>query len=53
MRSTFSGLKDDPSDITNDSTNVRTPIRLMQPYGLAYAYGDHARNPKRLRTINA
>ena len=37
----FSGLKDDPSDITNDSTNVRTPIRLMQPYGLAYAYGDH------------
>ena len=35
----FSGLKDDPSDITNDSTNVRTPIRLMQPYGLAYAYG--------------
>ena len=37
----FSGLKDDPSDITNDSTNVRTSIRLMQPYGLAYAYGDH------------
>ena len=28
----FAGLKDDPSDPTNDSTNVRTTIRLMQPY---------------------
>ena len=25
----------------NDSTNVKTTIRLMQPYGLAYAYVDH------------
>ena len=32
----FSGLKDDISDPSNDST-----IRLMQPYGLAYAYVDH------------
>lgn len=37
----FAGLKDDPSDPTNDSTNVRTSIRLMQPYGAAYAYTDH------------
>ena len=37
----FSGLKDDETDPTNDSTNVRTTIRLMQPYGLAYAYVDH------------
>lgn len=37
----FSGLKDDETDPINDSTNVRTTIRLMQPYGLAYAYVDH------------
>ena len=37
----FSGLKNDPTDPNNDSTNVKTTIRLMQPYGLAYAYGDH------------
>ena len=37
----LSGLKDDPSDPTNDSTNVRTSIRLMQPYGAAYAASDH------------
>lgn len=37
----FSGLKNDPTDPNNDSTNVRTTIRLMQPYGLAYAYVDH------------
>ena len=24
-----------------DSTNVRTAVRLMQPYGAAYAYTDH------------
>ena len=35
----FSGLKDDIS--SNDSTNIKTTIRLMQPYGLAYAYVDH------------
>ena len=35
------GLTDDPSDVKNDSTNVRTPIRLMQPFGAAYAAGDH------------
>ena len=37
----FSGLKDDISDPSNDSTNIKTTIRLMQPYGLAYAYVDH------------
>ena len=37
----FAGLKNDPTDPNNDSTNVRTTIRLMQPYGLAYAYVDH------------
>ena len=37
----FAGLKDDPTDPTNDSTNVRTTIRLMQPFGAAYAYTDH------------
>ena len=37
----FAGLKDDPTDPTNDSTNVRTSIRLMQPFGAAYAYTDH------------
>ena len=37
----FSGLKNDPTDPNNDSTNVKTTIRLMQPYGLAYAYVDH------------
>ena len=37
----FAGLKDDPSDPTNDSTNVRTTIRLMQPYGAAYAAYGH------------
>ena len=37
----FAGLKDDKSDPTNDSTNVRTTVRLMQPYGAAYAAGDH------------
>ena len=37
----FSGLKDDISDQSNDSTNIKTTIRLMQPYGLAYAYVDH------------
>ena len=37
----FAGLKDDTSDPDNDSTNVRTAVRLMQPYGAAYAYTDH------------
>ena len=37
----FAGLKDDPSDPTNDSTNIRATIRLMQPFGAAYAYTDH------------
>ena len=37
----FAGLKDDTSDPNNDSTNVRTAVRLMQPYGAAYAYTDH------------
>ncbi|RDY27320.1 DUF5011 domain-containing protein [Romboutsia weinsteinii] len=37
----FAGLKDDLSDPTNDSTNVRTAVRLMQPFGAAYAAGDH------------
>ena len=37
----FAGLRDDKSDPTNDSTNVRTTVRLMQPYGAAYAAGDH------------
>ena len=32
---------DDISDQDNDSTNVRTAVRLMQPYGAAYAYTDH------------
>lgn len=35
------GLSDDQSDVKNDSTNVRTPIRLMQPFGAAYAASDH------------
>lgn len=37
----FAGLKDDLNNTTNDSTNVRTAIRLMQPYGAAYAGSDH------------
>lgn len=37
----LSGLTDDPSDIKNDSTNIRTPIRLMQPFGSAYVASDH------------
>ncbi|WP_294393069.1 NPCBM/NEW2 domain-containing protein [uncultured Clostridium sp.] len=37
----FAGLKDDESDPNNDSTNIRTTIRLMQPFGAAYAYTDH------------
>ncbi|WP_195987623.1 discoidin domain-containing protein [Clostridium sp. D53t1_180928_C8] len=37
----FAGLKDDPSDPANDSTNIRATMRLMQPFGSAYAAGDH------------
>ena len=37
----YTGLSDNPSDVKNDSTNIRTTIRLMQPFGSAYAASDH------------
>ena len=47
----FAGLKDDKSDPTNDSTNVRTTVRLMQPYGAAYAAGDHVGIQRHIQEI--
>lgn len=37
----FAGLSDNVEDIKNDSTNIRTAVRLMQPFGSAYAASDH------------
>lgn len=37
----FTGLSDNSENINNDSTNIRTTIRLMQPFGSAYATSDH------------
>ena len=47
----FAGLKDDESDPTNDSTNIRGTIRLMQPYGSAYAAGDHVGIQRHIQEI--
>ncbi|MGL5330120.1 MAG: NPCBM/NEW2 domain-containing protein [Peptostreptococcaceae bacterium] len=37
----FAGLEDNSENIKHDSTNLRTPVRIMQPFGAAYAAGDH------------
>lgn len=37
----FAGLEDNPETPNHDSTNLRTAIRVMQPFGAAYAAGDH------------
>lgn len=37
----FAGLEDNPEVKEHDSTNLRTTIRVMQPFGGAYAAGDH------------
>ncbi len=34
-----------------DSTNVRTTVRLMQPYGAAYAAGDHVGIQRHIQEI--
>ena len=47
----FAGLKDDESDPINDSTNIRGTIRLMQPYGAAYAAGDHVGIQRHIQEI--
>ncbi|WP_018592446.1 NPCBM/NEW2 domain-containing protein [Terrisporobacter glycolicus] len=47
----FAGLKDDESDPTNDATNIRAAIRLMQPYGGAYAASDHVGVQRHIQEI--
>ncbi|WP_330615547.1 NPCBM/NEW2 domain-containing protein [Romboutsia sp. 1001713B170131_170501_G6] len=37
----YAGLEDNPETPRHDSTGIRTAIRVMQPYGGAYAAGDH------------
>ena len=37
----LAGLSDDSEDIRHNSTNIRTTIRLMQPFGAAYAASNH------------
>lgn len=37
----FAGLEENSKDSKQDSTGIRTDIRVMQPYGGAYAAGDH------------
>ncbi|MEG2868713.1 MAG: NPCBM/NEW2 domain-containing protein [Terrisporobacter sp.] len=37
----FAGLEENSKDPKHDSTGIRTDIRVMQPYGGAYAAGDH------------
>ena len=37
----FAGLEDNPEVKEHDSTNLRTTIRIMQPFAAAYAAGDH------------
>ena len=37
----FAGLEENSKDPKHDSTGIRTAIRVMQPFGGAYAAGDH------------
>lgn len=37
----LAGLSDEEEDIRHNSKNLKTPIRLMQPFGAAYAASDH------------
>lgn len=37
----FAGITDDNDDIKDNRNGVRANLRLMQPYGFAYAAGDH------------
>lgn len=37
----FAGLEDNPETPNHDTTNLRTSIRVMQPFGAAYAAVDH------------
>ena len=37
----FAGLEENSKDPKHDSTGIRTTVRVMQPFGGAYAAGDH------------
>ena len=37
----FAGLEEGSTKINHDSTGIRTAIRVMQPFGSAYAASDH------------